>query len=190
MGSSLAAVYDAIDTANADDPTHLSEGPRALVEGRRATHWISHLDSHAAEPVLIAARAHHLTRWRVPRQSYPEGRAGYLRWRRDQKKRHADDMADILAANGYGPADIERVQQLLVRTELGTDPEVQLVEDAACLVFLETQFDDIIERLEPDQLVTVVRKTLAKMSPAAVSAVSAITLSAEATAALAAAAPD
>ena len=44
-------------------------------------------DPAATEAQVLAARAHHLRRWVVPRTSYPEGRAGYLRWRTDQKRR-------------------------------------------------------------------------------------------------------
>ncbi|MDH4170139.1 MAG: DUF4202 domain-containing protein [Acidimicrobiia bacterium] len=177
MAHRLDAVLATIDDANRADPNLVEDRPRALLEGQRATEWVAQLRPDAPESVLVAARAHHLTRWMVPRSSYPEGRAGYLRWRRDQKQRHADDMSAILSTHRFDPGFIERVQSLLLRTDLGTDPDAQLVEDAACLVFLETRFDDIVVRLDHDQLIGVVAKTLAKMSPAAIAATSAINLS-------------
>jgi Domain of unknown function (DUF4202) len=42
---------------------------------------------------------------------------------------------------------------------------VQALEDALCLVFLETQFHDLSARLDAEKLDGVVRKTVAKMSP-------------------------
>jgi hypothetical protein len=159
------AAVAAIDTANADDPTVIEvRGQRvalALIHGRLATDWIEQLVDKPDEPLLLAGRAHHLRRWELRRDSYPPGRAGYLRWRRDQKIRHATDVAAILASCGYEPAEIERAQRLIRRESIDG---MQAVEDAACLVFIETQLASIAERMERVQLVDVIRKTARKMS--------------------------
>lgn len=162
----------AIDAANAADPTVVevrgSVQPLALVHGRLATEWVEQLRPDAAEAVLLAARAHHLRRWEVPRSTYPDGRAGYLRWRRDQKARHAADVAAILQAAGYDGDAVRRVQALVRRDGLGSDPDAQVVEDAACLVFVETQLVSTAATLEPGHMVAVLQKTAKKMSPEAV----------------------
>jgi Domain of unknown function (DUF4202) len=129
-----------------------------------ATAWVRRLRPDAGEALLLAARAHHLRRWAVPRADYPDGRAGYLRWKRDLQARHAADVARILDAVGYDAGTIERVAAIVRKRGLGRDPDVQALEDALCLVFIETQFSDLAARLEPDKMVDVVRKTLAKMS--------------------------
>ena len=139
----------AIDAANAADPTHVDvRGERvalALIHGRLATEWIERLVDDPDEILMIAARAHHLRRWELPRDSYPLGRPGYLRWRRDQKARHAKDVAAILEPCGYGPAEIEEVQRLIRRESV---EGAQDVEDAACLVFIETQLASLAERMD------------------------------------------
>ena len=161
----------AIDAANAADPNRvIIEGedlPLALGQGRRADAWVVRLAPNAGDEVRLAARAHHLRRWLVPRTSYPPGRAGYLRWRRDQKERHAIEVAELLRGAGYADAFVARVTDLVVRRGLGTDPETQLVEDAACLVFAETQLAEFAARFEADKLNAVLTKTRAKMSPGA-----------------------
>ena len=53
---------------------------------------------------------------------------------------------------------------IVTKSGLGTDPEVQTFEDAVCLTFLRTQLTPTVDRLEPDRMVEVVAKTLAKMS--------------------------
>jgi hypothetical protein len=184
----LASISDAIDAANADDPNEVSVRgemlPLALAHGRLAAEWVTRLAPDAGiddvpdDVVVIAARAHHLRRWEVPRTSYPEGRTGYLRWRRDQKRRHADDMAELMSAAGYDDAETARVQALIRREGLGTDPDTQLVEDAACLVFIETQLAEMTERFERQHLLEVIRKTARKMSPAGLAAVAEIDLGA------------
>ena len=170
----------AIDAANAADPTSVLlngvEVPLALAHGRLAVVWIERLVPHPHETVLLAARAHHLLRWELPRSTYPDGRAGYLRWRGDQKKRHARDVGVILAAAGYEAATIERVQSLIKREGLGSDPDTQAVEDAACLVFAETQLIEVAVKLPSDRLANVLRKTFAKMSPSGRAALARIDL--------------
>jgi hypothetical protein len=174
------AAVEMIDSANAEDPTQvLVRGdllPLALAHGRLAVAWVPQLVDDPDEPLLLAARAHHLRRWEVPRAEYPAGRPGYLRWRRDQKVRHARDVAAILVAAGYGAGAVERAQQLVRRDGLGTDPGAQVVEDAACLVFIETQLVEVSERFEREHLLDVIRKTARKMSPSALSLVSQIPL--------------
>jgi hypothetical protein len=144
------------------------------------TEWVRRLDPDCTDEQLIAARAHHLRRWTVSRGSYPEGRSGYLRWRTALKKQHADEVGTIMRAAGYGDDSIERVGQIVRKQGLGHDPAVQTHEDALCLVFLATQFDELAGRLGDDTTIDVLRKTAAKMSPAGLAAAQELDLSPEA----------
>lgn len=181
LSGSLAAAAAAIDVANADDPTTVTVRgerlPLALAHGRLAAGWVALLRPDASDALLIAARAHHLRRWEMPRTSYPEGRPGYLRWRKDQKARHARDVEELLVGAGYQPGDIERVQVLLRREQLATDDETKTLEDAACLVFIETQLAEVAERLAHDHLLEVLRKTARKMTPRGLAATAALPIS-------------
>lgn len=162
----------AIDAANADDPNTITvdgqQCPKELAHAEMVTEWVRRLLPNPSEELLLAARAHHLRRWTVPRDSYPDGRAGYLKWRRHLHKQHADDVGAILTDRGYPPAVVTRVQDLVQKKGLGKvdDPEVQALEDALCLVFIETQFRELADRLDDEKMVDVVRKTLKKMSDA------------------------
>ena len=183
----LNARYDvavaAIDEANAADPNRVAVRDRApealaLVHGRLASDWVRALVPDAPEELLLAARAHHLRRWELPRSSYPDGKAGYLRWKRDQRARHAADVAGLLVGAGYDALAVERVQALIRRDDLRTDAGAQAVEDAACLVFLETQLSEVGARLDHELLLDVLRKTARKMSPAGLAAVADVPLDA------------
>ena len=173
----FAAAVAAIDAANSADPGAVEvrgAGPRplALVHGELAAEWVGVLSPDAGELVSLAARAHHLRRWELPRTQYAAGRAGYLQWKRDQRKRHAGDIGALLAGVGYEPDDIVQVQAMVLRQ----GPGGQLVEDAACLVFIETQLAAVATQLDRDHLLDVIRKTASKMSPAALAAVSSMPL--------------
>lgn len=160
--------FAAIDAANADDPetivVHEVVRPKEQAHAEMMTEWVARLDPDATDAQLLAARAHHLRRWSIPRASYPEGRAGYLRWRTVLKKQHADDVAAILEREGYEPDVVARVQRIIRKEGLKDDPAVQTHEDALCLVFLETQLIELAGQLGDDKTVEVIRKTTLKMS--------------------------
>lgn len=168
----FARAVSAIDRANADDPNRiLVRGelrPKELAHAELATEWVRRLDPDPSEAVLLAARAHHIRRWVIPRSSYPTGRAAYLRWRRALHQLHAETVAEILQQVGYERPMIERVQRIVAKRDLGKDRDAQLLEDALCLVFVETQLHDLGRRLDRPKMVDVVRKTLAKMSDEAI----------------------
>ena len=161
----------AIDASNADDPNRITvrgeERPKELAHSELVTAWVHRLDPHASEPLLLAARAHHVRRWTIPRASYPTGRPGYLRWRRALHEQHAEDVARILTDVGYDADTIARVQDIVRKRRLGKDPEVQVFEDALCLVLLETQLAELAARLDDDKMLDVAAKTIRKMSPPA-----------------------
>lgn len=180
-GDRLRAALEAIDAANADDPnTIVIDGvtrPKELAHAELAVAWVRHLDPDAGEAQILAARAHHLRRWSVPRAEYPEGRAGYLRWRTALKAEHAAEVGAILATCGYDQATIDRVGAIIRKEGLRTDPAVQVHEDALCLVFLGTQLGAVAEQLGEDKGIDVVRKTLAKMSDQGRAAIAELALS-------------
>jgi hypothetical protein len=168
LGRALAA----IDAVNAEDPNRIDvrgeSRPKELAHAELVSEWVIALDPNASEALLLAARAHHIRRWAIPRSDHPLGRTGYHAWRRALQALHADEAGRILQRVGYSENTIGRVQDLVRKRGLGRDPEVQVLEDALCLVFLETQFAALAGRLDDEKSLDVTRKTLAKMSPAAI----------------------
>ncbi len=166
--SRLETAYARIDAANAEDPTRVTvDGrlkPAELVYGERMTATLARLYPEASETLKLAVRAQHLRRWTVPRESYPMDRTGYLRWRNDLKRRHAEWAGAILAECGYAPAEIERVGALIRKENLKRDAEAQALEDVAALVFLEHYLDDFAAKHDDAKLAGILAKTLAKMS--------------------------
>jgi hypothetical protein len=162
------AVIAAIDVANAADPNIIAaEGqaePAELLYGRRMSATLARMAPDASEPLRIAARGQHIERWRLARRSYPEGRAGYLRWRKDAKELHAQRLGDIMAQAGYGVGDIDRVGALVRKEKLKLDPEAQLLEDVVCVVFLEHYLAPFMAKTEPAKLPGILAKTWKKMS--------------------------
>jgi hypothetical protein len=182
------AAIAAFDAANADDPHRIVvrgvSRPKELAHADLMTEWVTRLQPDASEALLLAARAHHLRRWTLPRTDFPEGRAGYLRWRRVLHERHAKDVGSILGAVGYDEDAVAAVQALVAKRDqpargVSDDPETRTLEDALALVFVETQLGALADQLDQrdhERIVVVVRQTLAKMSPAGVAAALALPL--------------
>ncbi len=153
---------DAIDSANADDP----QGKETLYS-QRMTAWLERIEPGATEALRLAARAQHVRRWEISRQSYPADRAGYHAWRRRLYDHHADCAAGILEKAGYDDQTIASVRSLLRKERIKTDADAQTLEDVACLVFLENEFADFRARkdYEDEKWIHILRRTWAKMSP-------------------------
>ena len=166
-GGGLDGCRAAIDLANSLDPRDHDGEPLALAQGRMAEEWVMRLAPDASDALRMAARAHHLRRWELPRSDYPEGRAGYLRWRRAQRQRHARDLAAIAEDSGLDGSVAVRAAEIVSKQQLGSDPEVQTFEDAVSLTFVVTELEPVAARLGDDtKTAAIVAKTLTKMSDA------------------------
>lgn len=153
-----------IDAANAADPT-LEEGlPAALLYGQRMTAELERLFPAASAVLRIAARGQHVERWLLPRSAYPEGKPGYLAWRREQGRRHAGRVAGIMAEAGFGPEDCARVGVLLRKEGIKRDAEVQALEDVICFTFLRWYFAPFAATRPQEEIPGIVEKTARKMS--------------------------
>lgn len=173
MPGRLNRVLDAIDAANAGDPVADRDEsgaavPRALLYGRRMSAELERLFGDEVSEVLkIAARGQHVERWKIARASYPQGRTGYLTWRRDQGRAHGNRLAGLMRDAGYDPGSCDRVGVLLRKEGLKRDAEVQMLEDTICMVFLKHYFADFAERHALDKVIDIVAKTARKLSESA-----------------------
>src|SRR5947209_9854566 len=159
------------DQENSRDPNlEIAEGiarPRELVYAERLTRWVLKLCPDASEELRLAARCQHTCRWMVARSSYPLTRPGYLKWREDLKKFHAEKAGEILRAVGYPEETVAKVQALNLKKNFPQDPDSRVLEDALCLVFLEFQFAELAARTTDDKMINALQKSWKKMTPAA-----------------------
>ncbi|HEX3854539.1 MAG TPA: DUF4202 domain-containing protein [Polyangiaceae bacterium] len=159
---------EAFDRANAEDPHIIfSNGvqrPRELVQAERLSAWVTRLEPSASETLRLAARCQHIRRWQTPRESYPAGRVGYLQWRTQLARFHADTAAQLLADSGYEQEAIDAVRRINLKQNLRSSSDMVVMEDALCLSFLEFEFDDFIAKYPTEKVIEVVQKTWQKMS--------------------------
>jgi hypothetical protein len=158
------------DAANAEDPNQEEGQPKELLYAKRMTEMLERFAPDASEAVRLAVRAQHIQRWTVPRDTYPMNRAGYLAWRTGLYKFHAETAAKLLREAGYDDAMIERVKKAVGKRALKVNPETQLLEDIANLVFIEHYmlgFAAAKPSYDEEKWLDIIRKTWKKMSEAA-----------------------
>ena len=82
----------------------------------------------------------------------------------DQGRNHAGRVAGLMHDVGYGPEDCDRVARIIRKEGIKRDPEVQALEDVACLVFLRWYSAGFAEGRDMEQVYRIVAKTARKMS--------------------------
>ncbi len=156
---------DQFDAANSEDPHREPDGlPKELVYARRMTVWLDKLAPDAPTEVRLAVRAQHIRRWEIPRSSYPKGRAAYLEWRKDLGRFHAETAGAIMRDCGFDSEAVAKVQGIIRKERFKVDPWAQLLEDVACLVFLEFHFEQFADTQDKERMVNILRRTWRKMS--------------------------
>ncbi|MBB5319750.1 DUF4202 domain-containing protein [Marinobacter oulmenensis] len=168
----LSCALDRIDQANRADPnTEQVDSetlPREYAYSLHMTRWLFALEASPSERMQIACRAQHIERWTIPRSDFGEGRKNYYLWRQACGRMHGRRAAAIMAQCGYPAEEYERVQTILTKRELRQDPDTQLLEDVACMVFLERYFARFYEEkaeYDREKWLRIVRRTWGKMTP-------------------------
>ncbi len=165
------AAIAAFDKANAEDPNRDTLGgkeyPKELLYARLMTEMQERYAPDSSEAVRLAVRAQHIQRWKIPRSNYPMDRQGYLLWRTGLYKFHADTAGRLMREAGYDDAVIDRVKAIIGKKGLKVNPETQLMEDVADLLFIEHYLTGFAAK-HPDydeaKWVQIIRKTWQKMS--------------------------
>ena len=165
--SKLSAAFEQFDAYNKKDPNSFTweniTYPQEYFLAIKLYEWVKQLDPNASEELLLASRSQHIGRWEIPRNSYPEGREAYLKWRKDLALYHAEKTSAIMENLGYTQEQIARTKQILLKQKIKVDHDVQTMENALCLVFLQFQYEDFHPKYEADKVINILKKSLLKM---------------------------
>jgi hypothetical protein len=167
--SRLNKAFELFDAYNKQDPRSFTwdsvSEPQEYFFAVKLYEWVLKLDPDADEELLLASRSQHIGRWEIPREDYPDGRDPYLKWRKDLALHHAAIAGRLMKEAGYGEETLDRVKQIILKQRIKVDPDVQTMENALCLVFLELQYEEFRKKYEqePEKIINILRKSLLKM---------------------------
>ena len=167
----LTQTLKLIDDANRQDPNEViidgKPWPKELLYGQRMSDMLERFKPDADDEMKIAVRAQHIQRWKSPRSDYPMDRPGYLQWRTHLYKFHADTVGELMRQVGWPEESIERVKKAVGKRGIKVNPDSQLLEDIADLVFLEHYMEAFVEKhpeYDEEKWIDIIRKTWKKMS--------------------------
>jgi hypothetical protein len=155
------------DAANSEDPNQDEGRPKELLYAQRMSDMIARFAPEASEASQLAVRAQHIQRWKVPRSTYPMTKEGYHAWRTGLYTFQADTAGELMGQAGYDDAMIERVKKAVGKRGIKSNPDTQMLEDVASLVFIE-HYMLAFAQTKPDydeaKWLEIIRKTWKKMS--------------------------
>lgn len=164
----VIAAHKLIDEANLNDPiSDMVDGeakPKEWLYGVRMSECLASFEPNASIALQIAARGQHIKRWSIPRSEHPMGKEGYFKWRQSLGRMHAEETSRIAKEVGCDEAVQDAIGRMLRKEKIKRDPEVQALEDVICLVFLTYYFAPFAAKHTEDKIISIVRKTWAKMS--------------------------
>lgn len=165
------AAIAAFDKANSEDPNQEvfngKEYSKELLYAQRMTEMQERYAPEASEAVTLACRAQHIQRWKSPRSDYPMDKKGYMLWRTNLYKFHAETAGSLMKSVGYDDEMIARVKSIVGKKDLKTNADTQLMEDVVGLVFIEHYMLHFASQ-KPDydeaKWILIIKKTWDKMS--------------------------
>jgi hypothetical protein len=163
-----------IDAANSEDPNKVTdengkEWPKELLYSLRMSDMLERFAPDADDVCKLAIRSQHIQRWKSPRDNYPMDRIGYLKWRTDLYKFHAETAGELMAQAGYNQDDIDRAMKMVGKKNIKHNPDTQLLEDVTDLVFIEhymIEFAGKHPEYSEEKWIEIIQKTWKKMSEA------------------------
>lgn len=167
-------VITSIDEANNQDPNYeLVDDQKQAKEhiyAKRMTQMLNRFAPKADELMHIAVRGQHIERWRSPRSDFPMNKQGYHQWRSALYEFHAGRVVELMQQAGYEKQACERVYNAVAKKQIKRNPDSQLVEDIASLVFIE-HYMLAFAQSKPDydeqKWIGILQRTWQKMSPQA-----------------------
>lgn len=157
-----------LDDYNKQDPRKMQwegiEYPVEYFHALQLHRWVTKLAPEASTVLLLASRCQHIGRWQILRSKYPKGKPGYYAWRQTLAKFHAETAGVLLSEGGYDAATVKAVQRILLKEQLLKNGDVQIMENALCLVFLQFQYEDFITTHDDEMVIKVLKTSWNKMS--------------------------
>ncbi|WP_165726708.1 DUF4202 domain-containing protein [Pseudoalteromonas sp. SA25] len=164
-------VITLIDEANNQDPNteqhNRQSFPKESLYGLRMSEMLTRFKPDADALMQVAVRAQHIQRWKSPRSDFEMNKQGYHQWRSALYIFHASLAVELMKQAGFNDTDQNRVYNAVAKKDIKRNPDSQLVEDVASLVFIEHYmlgFASAKPDYNEEKWIGIIRRTWQKMS--------------------------
>lgn len=172
----------AIDEVHAEDTNkEIVDGVEMaaeLIYSRRMLGVLTEFSVDANFKMKLAVQCQHFERWTIARNLYPMDKKGYYQWRKAVLEYQINRMTEVLSNCGFATNNIHQISDILQNRGKKEHIDGQVLEDVACIVFVEWYLPAFAEKHDPEKVIDIVKKTTKKISEEGMIAISGRKLSA------------
>jgi hypothetical protein len=140
------------------------EQPAEFSYSQRMLETLKDFTNDADLNLQLAVQCQHLQRWKIARSLFPMDKPGYFQWRKAVMASQLAITTETLQSLAVDIEDITDITDILSKKGKEADVRAQIIEDVACIVFVQWYLEDFAAQHDFDKVVDIVRKTIKKMS--------------------------
>lgn len=148
-----------------------------LLYSQRMLSILKKVQPNASLELQLAAQCQHISRWSIPRATFPTGKKGYYEWRTAIMKHQLSVTTSVLKQAGINEHSIEIIVDALKNKADKSNINASIIEDTACLAFIKWYLVSFAGQFDPEKAKVILQKTAGKMSERGLKLISEIELS-------------
>ena len=148
-----------------------------LLYSRRMLRMLEKVQPDASFALKLAAQCQHISRWSIPRATFPTGKKGYYEWRAAIMKHQLSVTTSVLQQAEINGQSIEIIVDALKNKADKSNINASIIEDTACLTFIKWYLVPFAGQFDPEKAKDILQKTAGKMSERGLKLISEIELS-------------
>ncbi len=148
-----------------------------LLYSRRMLSILKKVQPNASLELQLAAQCQHISRWSIPRVTFPIGKKGYYEWRAAIMKHQLSVTTSVLQQAEINGQSIEIIVDALKNKADKSNINASIIEDTACLAFIKWYLVSFAGQFDPEKAKVILQKTAGKMSERGLKLISEIELS-------------
>ena len=135
-----------------------------LLYSRRMLRMLEKVQPDASFALKLAAQCQHISRWSIPRATFPTGKKGYYEWRAAIMKHQLSVTTSVLQQAEINGQSIEIIVDALKNKADKSNINASIIEDTACLTFIKWYLVPFAGQFDPEKAKVILQKTANKMS--------------------------
>jgi hypothetical protein len=157
-----------IDSVHYQDPsTETIDGVEIKAELLYSNRMLAVLEKVAPDAsfeLKLAAKCQHISRWSIPRATFPVGKKGYYDWRAAIMAHQLNVSTSVLKQAEINDQSIEIIVDVLKNKADKTNQNASIIEDTACLTFIKWYLVPFTGQFDAAKAKIILQKTAGKMS--------------------------
>jgi hypothetical protein len=175
----LEAIRRIDDIHTIDSSIEIIDGDKIKAEllySNRMLAILEKVEPNSSNELKLAAKCQHMSRWSIPRTTFPMDKKGYYQWRAAVMEYQLKVTSVVLQDSGIDNDSIAVIVAALKNKADKTNVNASIIEDTACLTFIKWYLVSFAGQFEAEKAKGILVKTAKKMSERGLDLISQIDL--------------